>query len=331
MERVSPSNGSAKSSAVKWYMVALFFLLAVAGATTAQDVADSPSDIYALINSICDITDKQGLASGCGLRHVERLHKRGDVVQIIERGTVDQDAFDNLDHWAEVFGKKFEPYDDDDNIRVTFANTMYLVTNHTADANARRSVVRRDGEAKTLIDTSHDRVETGTRSIPYDFGVSSGDDCNQLYCSGQGNGGLTGTTDMGRLVQISYKNQYVCQSRRATARIQILGEVVDSISLVHVKETMKALLEREQTGEIRDVCYDNARWKSTVWKTVPSANVRHILPSGQESNMLVTVDLQFERNNEFSFICSTLLSFLGELPGGGAMGQGISALVGCNN
>lgn len=46
------ANGSAKSSAVKWYMVVLFFLLAVAGVTNAQRVADSPSDIYALINSI---------------------------------------------------------------------------------------------------------------------------------------------------------------------------------------------------------------------------------------------------------------------------------------
>ncbi|CBQ73862.1 hypothetical protein sr17432 [Sporisorium reilianum SRZ2] len=135
---------------------------------------------------------------------------------------------------------------------------------------------------------------------------------------------------MGRLVQTSYKGQYVCQNRRATSRIRILGDFVSRTSLNYAKDTMKAFLECEQTVENRDVCYNNARWNSNVWKTIPSAKVKHTLPSGRVNTMMVTVELEFESNNDFGFVCNMLLSLLGELPGGGFMGQGISALPGCH-
>ncbi|SJX63702.1 uncharacterized protein SRS1_17432 [Sporisorium reilianum f. sp. reilianum] len=104
---------------------------------------------------------------------------------------------------------------------------------------------------------------------------------------------------MGRLVQTSYKGQYVCQNRRATSRIRILGDFVSRTSLNYAKDTMKAFLEREQTVENRDVCYNNARWNSNVWKTIPSAKVKHTLPSGRVNTMMVTVELEFESNNAF--------------------------------
>lgn len=318
-------SGSVKNNTARWYMTVLFFLLAVAGVTNAQDATRNPSDIYALINSICDISEGHGLSSGCGFRHNERLHKRDGMVQIVERGNVDQNAFDNLDAWAEAFGNKLEPYEDDDNIGIIIADTSYLVTNDTTRANARRGLSKRDGGGTTELDTVGDRVVTGTRSAPYDFGVSSDADCSGIYCSDLGYGGLTGTTDMGRS-----KGRYLCENRRATSRIRILGDFVSRNSLNYAKETMKAFLEREQTGEYRDVCYNTHHWMSNVWKTVPSAKIRHTLPSGRIDTMTVTVELDFERSNDFDFVCERLLSLLGELPGDGFMGEGLSRLPGCN-
>lgn len=135
---------------------------------------------------------------------------------------------------------------------------------------------------------------------------------------------------MGRVEQIGYRGQKICRNRRATSRIRILGDFVSRKSLNYAKDTMKAFLEREQTNEDGTVCYNNARWRSNVWKTVPSAKIRHTLPSGRVDTMMVTVELDFEKNYEFGFVCNMHLSLLGELPGGGFMGQGISVLAGCN-
>ena len=182
---------------------------------------------------------------------------------------------------------------------------------------------------RTTFSTRGERQVSGTRSVPYDFGASKNADCSDSYCSNQGNGGLTGTTDMGNVWWNNGGGRAgpikSCTTRRAELRLRIYGQFKGRNSLEQVSSVMKRGLELTQTGEWRETCYRNSFWMSNIWKVVPSANVNNYKDSNLMNFMTVTMELTFEKSFECQFIKGVLNSlngfsgqaggFIGELIG----------------
>lgn len=199
-----------------------------------------------------------------------------------------------------------------------------------------RGLVKRD-ERYTRVNSVGERIKTGTRSTPYDFGKSRWSDCNEVGCANRGNGGLTGSSDLGCSLPTCWRFKH-CSRTRGEVKVRIAGSFEGRNGFDAISDVVKAGLERAQVGVRVRVCTyccadtptTGGAWEDNNWEVPPDmlAATRATGNNALINTITVSTDTRWERYGA----CEALKNALGVAGTWGNWGYltgTISALVRC--